>query len=55
MTMVPMQKKCPYCGKVYNWNPDVGQGLYCPRCKGMGIAGIIRKKEKKEKRPDILD
>ena len=42
MTMLPMQKKCPYCGKIYYWNPDVGKGLFCPRCKDMGLSGIVR-------------
>ena len=30
MTMLPMKKTCPFCGKEYSFNPDVGM-MFCPR------------------------
>lgn len=32
MSMRPTMKKCKKCGKLYDWNPDVGQ-LTCPNCR----------------------
>ena len=34
MSLAPMMKKCPSCRRRYPFNPDVGQGLYCPYCVG---------------------
>ncbi len=25
MTIIPIFKKCPVCGKKYVWNPDIGK------------------------------
>lgn len=36
MTIIPIIKTCPACGKKYSWNPDVGQ-MKCPNCLGLGI------------------
>ena len=33
MTLIQEKKKCVVCGKLYNWNPDVGN-MICPYCKG---------------------
>lgn len=35
MTIIPIFKKCPVCGKKYVWNPDVGK-IICPYCHGLG-------------------
>ncbi len=54
VTLRPMYKKCPRCGKPYSWNPDVGK-MSCPKCglisPGMGdvtgtktILDIFKKK-----------
>lgn len=45
MSILPMQKVCPKCKRKYNFNPDVGEGLVCPYCKGSGIAikDVIKK------------
>lgn len=44
MSLIPTTKKCPKCGKTYHFNPDVGQGLRCPHCAGLGIAsGTVTK------------
>ena len=29
--MMPQWKRCPRCGKRYDWNPDVGV-FKCPYC-----------------------
>lgn len=42
MTMMPMYKKCHVCGKMYNWNPDVGR-VYCPYCMWKGRKQMIKK------------
>ena len=58
MTMLPIWKKCPLCGKKYSWNPDVGK-MWCPQCGIMGAPGagdipfkklsdIFKKKDKKQ-------
>ena len=31
MTMIPIIKVCPLCGRKYSFNPDVGK-LFCPYC-----------------------
>ena len=36
MTLVPMKKRCPNCGKMYSFNPDVGMWR-CPRCVSSGL------------------
>lgn len=41
MTLIPMKKRCFKCGKLYIWNPDVGQ-MVCPYCKGFGIIHVLR-------------
>ena len=43
MTLVPMKKICLKCGKMYEFNPDVGVGLFCPYCKSQGFIDKIRK------------
>lgn len=43
MTLVPMKKMCPKCGKMYEFNPDVGVGLFCPYCNSHGFIDKIRK------------
>ena len=53
MTMVPIWKTCPFCGKMYSWNPDVGN-MFCPRCsnkdeKSIKVIGIIFKQKNKDK------
>ena len=35
MTIIPIFKKCPVCGKKYVWNPDIGK-IICPYCNGLG-------------------
>ena len=35
MTIIPIFKKCPVCGKKYVWNPDIGKTI-CPHCHGLG-------------------
>ena len=35
MTIIPIFKKCPVCGKKYVWNPDIGKTI-CPHCDGLG-------------------
>lgn len=53
MTMLQSKKKCPTCKKSYSWNPDVGQGLFCPYCTALGVPpqstmeDILRKNRKK--------
>ena len=37
MTMYPMYKTCPKCNRKYKFNPDVGQGMFCPHCGGTGL------------------
>ena len=37
MTMLQTMKKCPRCKRKYAWNPDLGQGLFCPYCASMGV------------------
>ena len=37
MTLIPIIKKCDKCGKKYTFNPDVGKGLFCPKCLGTGL------------------
>ena len=53
MTLVPMKKICLKCGKMYEFNPDVGVGLFCPYCNSQGFIDKIRKtifdSRKKEK------
>jgi len=52
MSFIPMEKKCPKCKKKYTYNPDMGQGLYCPYCAKFGLPpkntleDILRKKQK---------
>ena len=31
MSMMPMYKKCPLCGKTYSFNPSVGK-MFCTAC-----------------------
>lgn len=31
MTIMPMWKRCHRCGRIYDWNPDVGIRS-CPSC-----------------------
>ena len=56
MSLVPIIKKCPKCKMKYSWNPDVGEGLFCPHCAGMGVPpkstleSIWRKNKKKIKK-----
>ena len=47
MTMKPIYKTCLKCKKTYLYNPDVGQGLYCPYCMGIGTLKAIKKINKK--------
>lgn len=55
MSMVAEMKKCPKCKKKYSFNPDVGLGLFCPHCAGLGRKAlkktgfIFRKKGTEEK------
>ena len=53
MTLVPMKKMCPKCGKMYEFNPDVGVGLFCQYFKSQWFIDKIRKtifdSRKKEK------
>lgn len=35
MTIIPIFKNCPVCGKKYVWNPDIGK-IICPYCNGLG-------------------
>lgn len=52
MSLFQEMKKCPTCKKKYVWNPDVGQGLFCPHCASMGmppkstLEDILRKNKK---------
>lgn len=52
MSFIQMTKKCPTCKKKYEFNPDLGQGLYCPCCAAMGmppkstLEEILRKNRK---------
>ena len=48
MTLIPMRKRCPKCKKWYSWNPDVGN-MYCPKCYGIGILGMLKKRKEKQK------
>ncbi|MBQ0100298.1 MAG: hypothetical protein KBS39_02175 [Lachnospiraceae bacterium] len=32
MSLLPEKRKCPKCGKIYSFNPDVGK-IFCPNCK----------------------
>ncbi len=43
MTIIPIFKKCPVCGKKYVWNPDVGK-IICPYCHGLGKPKKIKDK-----------
>lgn len=52
MTMLPILKKCPLCGKKYSWNPDVGK-FFCPHCsksdeKPLDTIGKLFKKKEKQ-------
>ena len=33
MSLMKERKKCPLCGRDYNFNPDLGKGIVCPHCK----------------------
>ena len=44
MTIIPIFKKCPVCGKKYVWNPDVGK-IICPYCHGLGKPKKIKDKK----------
>ena len=36
MSILPMKRKCPKCGKSISFNPDVGKlALICPKCKAV--------------------
>ena len=35
MSIIREMKKCPTCGKKYDFNPDVGN-FRCPHCHGLG-------------------
>lgn len=37
MTIHSMYKICPKCHQKYKFNPDVGQGMFCPYCGGTGL------------------
>lgn len=56
MSFVPIMKKCPKCKMKYSWNPDVGEGFYCPHCADMGmppkstLETILRKSKEKNKK-----
>ena len=36
MSMIMEMRKCPKCKKEYSFNPDIGKGLFCPHCAGIG-------------------
>ena len=40
MSALPMKKRCPNCGRVFTYNPSVGDsGLICPYCLHSTSAG----------------
>ena len=57
MTMMPQWKRCPRCGKLYDWNPDVGV-MKCPYCMEKDLKrveklkGIFGKKSSDKKDSD---
>ena len=55
--MMPQWKRCPRCGKLYDWNPDVGV-MKCPYCMEKDLKrveklkGIFGKKSSDKKDSD---
>lgn len=48
MSVLPMYKTCPGCGKAYKYNPSVGDfGMICPYC--MGLKSTKRSENKEDK------
>lgn len=37
MSMLQSKRRCSRCKRTYVWNPDLGQGLFCPYCASMGV------------------
>ena len=52
MSIVPEYRKCKKCGKLYSFNPDVGQ-MRCPNCYGLGNLG--KSKGIGDKIKDVFD
>lgn len=49
MTLVAMNKKCPTCHRLYQWNPDVGK-FTCPYCRRKVLRGYLKKWLKKKRK-----
>ncbi|MDO4787973.1 MAG: hypothetical protein Q4A19_02310 [Johnsonella sp.] len=32
MSMLPMKRNCPVCGREYSFNPSLGK-IFCPYCR----------------------
>lgn len=50
MSMLPMKRSCPICGKKYSFNPSLGK-TFCPYCrKGEDKLKTNRKTQRDEQR-----
>ncbi len=41
MSLIPMYRRCPRCGRIYSYNPDVGQ-LSCPNCGLSFLQSVVK-------------